>query len=218
MKNIACRVIPMLALVAGMAGMASCEVASHLERAPSTAIARGEQIYRSSCVGCHGSRGTGDSFLAVPSLAGQRQQYLQEQLNYFSTDERHSAQMRWAFKRVSVDLPQAAADVALYLSRLPVQRVAEGDPRFQVEGQATFLANCASCHGADGRGNSDGNIPSLRAQHDSYLVHRLRQFSTASPTVVIGAHVIDDHRIVAVAAYLSSLRGMTTEAVPSLAQ
>jgi cytochrome c553 len=216
MKKISCRVVTMFALAAGVSGMASCEGLSHRDGAQSTAVTRGEQIYWKNCIGCHAPRGTGDSFLAVPALAGQRRQYLQDQLERFSTDKRHSSQMQWAFKRVSVDTPQAAADVATYLSSLPGQRFVESNPRLQAEGQANFVAHCASCHGADVRGSSDGAIPLLRAQHDSYLENRLRRFASASPTVMISAHVIDEHTIIAVAAYLSSLRGMPIETDPSL--
>ena len=215
MKDIACRVIAMLTLGTGIAGMASCEVVSHQEGPQPTAVAHGEQIYRENCIGCHAARGTGDAFLAVPALAGQRRQYLLDQLQRFSTDERHSPQMQQAFKRLSVDLPQAAADVSSYLSRLPVQRFAEGDPRFQAEGRVSYLARCASCHGADARGNADGTAPSLRAQHDSYLMNRLRRFATTRPAVLIEAHVVDDHAIIAVSAYLSSLQGMPIGSPPT---
>lgn len=122
-------------------------------------------------------------------------------------DLRHSARMRWAFERVSIDTPQAALDVATYLSQLPGLTFADSDPRHGAEGRSSFNALCAACHGQDAKGGADGNTPSLRAQHDSYLVSRLRQFDSASPTVQVNAHVLDDHTITAISAYLSSLRG-----------
>ncbi len=199
--------IALCTLTAGLAGLGGCENLSHRAATEPAPVARGKAIYERHCVACHATRGTGDSFLAVPALAGQRFDYLRQQIERFSSDERHSPRMRWALSRVSMNTPLAASDVASYLSQLPVMRFAEGDPRFHAQGEASFVAHCAACHGMDAEGRADGPIPSLRAQHDSYLVGRLRRFSSESPTAAIGAHALDDHSIIAIAAYLSSLRG-----------
>ncbi len=201
------RSVAVFALIAGAAGLASCRGLWQPKPAQSASAERGKQIYERHCIACHAPRATGDAFLAVPALAGQRREYLQLQIERFSTDERHSAQMDWAFKRSPMDLSQAAADIAAYLSDLPVTRFADADLRFQAEGEAIFAAQCAACHAADARGNPIGAIPSIRAQHDSYLVNRLHRFASVSPTVVIPAHRIDDHAVIAVSAYLSSLEG-----------
>lgn len=116
--------------------------------------------------------------------------------------------MRWAFNRASTKPLQSADDLATYLSHLPVQQFASGDPRFHAEGEKDYATLCAACHAEDARGNPAGSIPSLRAQHDSYLVGRLRRFASSSPAIRIAAHEVDDHVIVAVAAYLSSLHGV----------
>lgn len=196
-----------IALAAGFAALASAESVSQ-QRAPEpVSVARGRDIYQHHCIGCHAVHGTGDSFLAVPALAGQRPEYLRRQIERFSLDQRHSSRMRWAFNQVSMNTPEAAIDVATYLSQLPAPKVAEGDSRFQAQGKASFIAHCAACHGKNALGNADGTVPSLRAQHDSYLVNRLRQFASARPAVEIGAHALDDHLIIAISAYLSSLQG-----------
>lgn len=189
------------------AGPAGCESTSAHRQAASPAQTRGKAAYQRSCVGCHAERGTGDAFTAVPALAGQRFEYLREQILHFTTDERHSPRMRWAFNRASPKPLQSAEDLASYLSNLPLQGFAQSDLRFHAEGEQDYAAQCAACHAQDARGNTAGTIPSLRAQHDSYLVNRLRRFPSASPTIKIAAHELDDHTIVAVAAYLSSLRG-----------
>jgi cytochrome c553 len=146
--------------------------------------------------------------MAVPALAGQRFEYLREQIGNFATDERHSPRMRWAFNRASTKPLQSADDLATYLSHLPAQRFASGDPGFHAEGEKDYATLCAACHAEDARGNPAGTTPSLRAQHNGYLVNRLRQFASTSPTVKIAAHEVDDHTIVAIAAYLSSLPGV----------
>ena len=195
-----------LSLVASLAvAQASCESTPSSEL--SAAQMRGKAIYKHSCVACHAEHGTGNAFAAAPALAGQRFEYLRNQILDFSADERHSPRMRWAFNRASAKPLQSADDLAAYLSHLPLQRFAQSDLRFHEEGGKEYAAQCAACHAEDARGDSTGAVPSLRAQHDSYLVNRLRRFSSASPTVKIAAHEIDDHTIVAVAAYLSSLSG-----------
>jgi cytochrome c553 len=201
-----CAGLCLLASVA--AGLASCESTSPRQQTVSLAQARGKAIYQRDCVACHAQHGTGDAFMAVPALAGQRFEYLREQIGNFATDERHSPRMRWAFNRASTKPLQSADDLATYLSHLPVQRFASSDPRFHAEGEKDYRALCAACHAGDARGNPEGTIPSLRAQHDDYLVNRLRQFASTSPNVRIAAHAVDDHTIIATAAYLSSLRGV----------
>jgi cytochrome c553 len=202
-----CAGLHLLASVA--AGLAGCQAAPPaLQQSLGAAQTRGKAIYQRDCVGCHAQHGTGDAFTAVPALAGQRFEYLREQIGNFSTDKRHSARMQWAFSRASTKPLQSADDLAAYLSHLPVQRFASCDPRFHAEGEKDYAAQCAACHAADARGNTAGTIPSLRAQHDGYLVNRLRQFASSSPTIRIAAHDVDDHTIIAVSAYLSSLRGV----------
>ena len=149
--------------------------------------------------------------------AGQRFEYLREQIENFSSDQRHSTPMRWAFNHASTRPLQSADDLAAYLSHLPAQRFAEGDPRFHAEGEKAYVAQCAACHALDARGNPAGTIPALRAQHDAYLVNRLRRLGSSSPTIRIAAHQVDDHTMIVIAAYLSSLHGVNDDsAAPPL--
>jgi cytochrome c553 len=195
-------------VVSVAAGPASNESTPALQQSVPVAQMRGKAIYQHDCVACHAQQGTGDAFMAVPALAGQRYEYLREQIGNFATDERHSSPMRWAFDRASPKPLQSADDLATYLSHLPAQRFALGDPRFHAEGEKDYATLCAACHAGDARGNPAGTIPSLRTQHDSYLVSRLRRFASSGPTIKIAAHEVDDHTIIAIAAYLSSLRGV----------
>jgi cytochrome c553 len=206
-----CAGLCLLASVA--AGLANCESTPALQQSVAVAQTRGKAIYQRDCVGCHARQGTGDAFTAVPALAAQRFEYLRQQIENFSADERHNPRMRWAFNRASTNPLQSADDLATYLSHLPAPRFASGDPRFHAEGEKDYAALCAACHAEDARGNPAGTIPSLRAQQDSYLVNRLREFASSSPTIRIVAHEVDDPTIVAVAAYLSSLRGVNDDSV-----
>jgi len=208
MNRIARLGFALFALSSGISGLASCETPSRQAGSEPVSAARGREIYQRHCSGCLAIRGTGDAFLAVPALAGQRLEYLRQQIERFSINERHSSRMRWAFNRVSMNTPQAALDVATYLSQLPVLKFADSDPRHKTQGQTLFAASCSVCHGTDAEGSADGSVPSLRAQHDAYLVNRLRQFASTSPMVEIGGHVLVDDDIIAISAYLSSLQGL----------
>ena len=197
-----------VAMCAAAVGMESCTTTSTGEPRVSDAAVRGEVIYQQHCVGCHGQLGTGDAFKSIPALAGQRFEYLRRQIEQFATDQRHDSEMQWAFKRVLITSPESVADVATYLSGLPMQRYADTDPQHRAQGERIYLDQCSACHGTDAHGNADGAIPSLRDQHNSYLVNRLKRFASTSPGIAVAAHSMDDTAIVAVSAYLSSLHGL----------
>jgi cytochrome c553 len=206
--------VALCAAAATMAGVASCTTTSTGEGRVSDASVRGKAVYEQHCVGCHGQLGTGDAFKSIPALAGQRLEYLRRQIEQFATDQRHDSEMQWAFKRVSMTAPESAVDVATYLSGLPMQRFADTDPRHRAQGERIYQDHCSVCHGTDGQGNADGAIPSLRDQHDTYLVNRLKRFAATSPGVAVAAHAMDDTGIVAVSAYLSSLSGLDLKSAP----
>ena len=73
---------------------------------------------------------------------------------------------------------QSWADVAAYVSRLPVNPAAEsGDGRYLTLGRGIFREQCASCHESDAGGDQDGLVPALKGQHYSYLLGQLRQLA-----------------------------------------
>jgi cytochrome c553 len=178
---------------------------------------RGAGLYAVHCAGCHGQQALGDKTNVVPALAGQRQAYLIKQLADFAELERDSGDMHKLAARTAVANPQAWADLAAYLSNLPVARFPETGDGGGVElGEAIFQEQCASCHEEDARGDDDGFIPSLRDQHYGYLVRSMRGMG-AWHRVNIDADLarfldsFDTDEITAVADYLSRLRGPTRD-------
>jgi cytochrome c553 len=176
-------------------------------------VKRGAGLYSVHCVGCHRREALGDPTNVVPALAGQRQAYLVMQLADFSELERRSENMHKTVSRNAVANPQAWADLAGYLSALPPARLPQTGDGGGVElGEAIFQEQCASCHEEDARGDDDGFIPSLRAQHYSYLVRAMRGIGT-SHRLNIDADLarfldsLDTEEMTAVADYLSRLRG-----------
>jgi len=178
---------------------------------------RGASLYAAHCASCHGKQALGDPGNVVPALAGQREAYLIKQLADFVELERDSSDMHKVAARTAVNDPQAWADLAGYLSALPVTRFPETGDGGGVElGEAIFQEQCASCHDQDARGDDDGFTPSLRDQHYAYLVRAMRGIG-ASHRLNVDADLtrfldsFDTEEITAVADYLSRLRGPTRD-------
>ena len=175
-------------------------------------IKRGSGLYDVHCARCHGDKAIGDARNVIPALAGQREAYLIKELADFTELERDGEEMHKVVSKAAINEPQAWADLAGYLSQLPVIRFPETSDGTGVElGEAIFQEQCASCHDDDARGDDDGFIPSLRDQHYSYLVRQMRSLA-ASHRLNVDADLVrfldsfDTDEITAVADYLSRLR------------
>jgi cytochrome c553 len=173
----------------------------------------GAALYLQNCARCHGQGAIGDARNVIPTLAGQREAYLIKQLADFTELERESQEMHAVTSRASLNEPQALADIAAYLSRLPAARFPETADGEGVElGEAIYQEQCASCHEEDARGDDDGFVPSLRDQHYSYLVRQMRSLA-ASHRLNVDADLVrfidslDTDEMTAVADYVSRLRG-----------
>jgi cytochrome c553 len=76
---------------------------------------------------------------------------------------------------------------------------------------ARQFAVCASCHGSDGGGQSDGSVPAIAAQHFPVIVKQLLDFRRGKRWDIRMEQFADRHRlsdaqaIANVAAYASSL-------------
>ncbi|HET9448652.1 MAG TPA: c-type cytochrome [Steroidobacteraceae bacterium] len=174
---------------------------------------RGAALYLQNCARCHGQGAIGDARNVVPALAAQREAYLIKQLADFAELERESSEMHAVIARAAVNEPQAWADLAAYLARLPATEFPETADGEGVElGEAIFQEQCASCHEEDARGDDDGFVPSLRDQHYSYLVRQTRALAAShrlnvDPDLVRFIDSLDTDEMTAVADYLSRLRG-----------
>jgi cytochrome c553 len=173
----------------------------------------GAALYLQNCARCHGQGAIGDSHNVIPALAGQREAYLIKQLADFTELQRESPQMHAVVAKASLSEPQAWADVAAYLSRLPPAQFPETADGQGVElGEAIFQEQCASCHEEDARGDDDGFVPSLRDQHYSYLVSQMRALAAShrldvDQDLVRFIDSLDSEEMTSVADYLSRLRG-----------
>jgi cytochrome c553 len=178
---------------------------------------RGGGLYEVNCARCHGQGAVGDPRNVIPALAGQREAYLIKQLADFAELERDGEAMHAVVSKAALNEPQAWADLAGYLGKLPVVRLPETADGKGVElGEAIFQEQCASCHEEDARGDDDGFIPSVRDQHYSYLVRQMRSLAAShrlnvDPDLVRFLDSFDTEEMTSVADYLSRMRGPVRE-------
>jgi cytochrome c553 len=175
----------------------------------------GEVIPIRNCTWCHGTGAQG--FTSAPRLAGQRHQYLINQLLDFSRhtrDNPFSKQYMWgAAANLS---PQAVREFATYFSALPPKAANDGDSELAAKGKEIYdvgiadsnVAACVVCHGPNAEGV--GEIPRLGGLAYSYVKRRLDQWSegfhaAAEPMPRI-ANKLSSQEIEALASYLSFIK------------
>jgi cytochrome c553/uncharacterized protein (DUF302 family) len=140
-------------------------------------LANGERINR-SCALCHGLYGQGTPSRLSPRLAGQDKEYLEKATKEYRDGVRAAPTM---VKTSGLDqmTDQDIADVAAYLAKLEVPGYAlfavkaiQGDAKDGV----TDIKECKNCHGTDGMGKPDKDIPRLAGQHTPYLFQSMKMF------------------------------------------
>jgi cytochrome c553 len=181
--------------------------------------ARDLQAKLGYCKTCHGLAGQGyrGSF-PMPRLAGQQNEYFENQLHAFIEKRREN---RYMFQVAHVLTPEMIGALAAHfhdLSAKPVggaprELVAEGRKIYEEGVASAEIPACANCHGADAKGN--GPFPRLAGQLHDYIFRKLVNWSKergqdpANPdTSAIMepiAHGLKEPQIKAVAAYLSYL-------------
>jgi cytochrome c553 len=173
----------------------------------------GKTQFLQRCSNCHGRNGEGDDARLIPALAGQRFAYLVRQLADFAAAEREGIPMYHAAAQTRLRDPQSWSNVAAYLNQLQApQGTRTGSGATAALGRGIFHEQCASCHRADASGDQEGFVPSLRHQHYDYLLAQLHGMAqghrhNVDQNLVLFIRSLDEVDIVAVADYLSRLRG-----------
>jgi len=158
-----------------------------------------------TCIVCHGAEGiTADP--SIPSLAGQRERYLQWQLVFFRNGRRANEIMGPLAAELS---DEELRNLGAYFASLPRAAPAAGppDPALQEQGkQAAARHRCASCH-QDNYGGSQA-APAIAHQTRVYTAKALRDYrANARPSVGVAAMNeaaggLSDDDIAALAVYL----------------
>ena len=142
-----------------------------------------------TCVACH--RADGNSVVGQwPTLAGQRESYLFEQLEHIRDEERVIAVMKGLLNNYSDD---DLRDVSAFYASQKT-KVSQADEANLALGQQIYRAGnlksgvpaCTGCHGPAGKGLESAQYPMLGGQKAEYVVTSLIAYQT-------GERAIDEH-------------------------
>jgi len=136
-------------------------------------LENGLEVYE-VCAACHLPEGWGKPDGTFPMLAGQHTNVIIKQLADIRALNRDNPTMYPFALPKSIGGPQAIADVAGYIAKLPMNPepgLGAGD---NLElGEKLYKENCVRCHGENGEGIPEKYYPRIQGQHYNYLV---RQF------------------------------------------
>ena len=165
------------------------------------------------CSSCHGTGGKSLSS-TFPRLAGQQQEYLENQLKAFRDHSRadpHAHTYMWGMAARLSD-PTIDGLAAYYASQTPVHgspsdaaEMAAGKKIFEGGIPEESVPTCNACHGEQAQGA--GSIPRLAGQHRSYLERQLDAFSSnarANEIMHENSKNLTPQQISQVAAFLSA--------------
>lgn len=181
--------------------------------APKADPAKGKVIVEQVCAACHGV--DGNSVASTnPTLAGQSQSYLLQQLHNFKDGKRKDPIMMGMVAPLS---DQDMANLAAYFSEQKVKprdatdktQLALGKEIYRVGVASTKVPACMSCHGPAGKGLPE-KYPRLGSQHAAYIAKQLHDYKlgeTRNNAIMADiAKRMSDAEMKAVAEYISGLR------------
>ena len=169
-----------------------------------------------NCTWCHGTSAQG--YTVAPRLAGQRAEYIEEQLRSLrehTRDNPFSKQYMWsAVDALHFNAPR---DLAMYFSSLAPKAANDGHRDSAAKGRTIYLegipesniVSCLACHGPDAEGVRQ--IPRLGGLSYYYLKSRLEQWGQGyhsgpdSPMPRVASRLGPDE-IEALASYLSFVK------------
>jgi cytochrome c553 len=163
-----------------------------------------------TCAACHGAAGNSRSE-AVPILAGLPTAYFKKAIEDYATGKRLSPEMEPFAKQVKL---LGVDEMAAYFAAQRREPTAVRADRAAVERGRTAAAQCAACHGPDGKGDAAKVVPALAGQPAAYIKNQLLLFKADKrspgdePLTKMKAILkpIPDETLADVAAYYSSLR------------
>jgi cytochrome c553 len=190
-----CSLLPAAAMLVLLAGPASAADETVKEKA-------------AQCTPCHGETGISQTE-NTPSLAGQRDLYLQWQLVFFRSGSRKNEIMQPTAEQLS---NEDVRNLSAYFASLQPPKASEPDdnPDLSKKGaQAAAGRRCASCHTDTFAGTKA--VPRLAGQREDYLTKALHDYKS---NVRVGggvaamadvAYSLSEEEIQALAHYLAHL-------------
>ena len=177
---------------------------------------RAENLAVRNCTWCHG--GGAQGYTPAPRLAGQRSQYLQNQLADFHARTRDNPLSRQYMWGAAANLtPQAVRNLSMYFATLAPQAADDGDRQLVATGRTIYqegmpddnIVACVVCHGPSAEGV--GQIPRLGGLAYTYLKRRLAQWgqgyhAAAGPPMPDISSRLSAQQVEALASYLSFIK------------
>ncbi|HET6655888.1 MAG TPA: c-type cytochrome [Gammaproteobacteria bacterium] len=213
------RILPMIGLVALMAGLAAPAAADNTR--PKLTY-KAMQSRLAACATCHGKNGEGDQGEGggvYPRLAGQPAGYLYKQLLRFKSARRTGIPPVDVMHRLLENLPasylQLIAD--FYHEASPpyppapprnAERWKRGRDLVRNGVPSEGIAACTSCHGANLEGQPP-NVPALAGQYARYLTIQFEHWKQGARENAVHEHIVQTlttPEIEAMSHYLASLR------------
>jgi cytochrome c553 len=183
---------------------------------------RGPQAKIEYCTDCHGSSGRGYyGYVAMPRLAGQPPDYLENQLRAFA-DRSRDRDFFINMSKVHGLGPEMRTALATHFRDLDPGPVGGGPKNLVATGKRIYdegvpeadIPACAACHGPEAKGKEA--IPRLAGQLYPYTVKELTNWSKergqgpakddTSATMASIAQSLTPSQIAALAAYLNYLK------------
>ncbi|MEH3103317.1 MAG: c-type cytochrome [Sphingomonas phyllosphaerae] len=186
--------------------------------------------FAAACASCHGAPGQRPSPVMqkamppAPDLSVNARQWTDGQLFYILRHGvKYSGMPAWAAPKRDDEIRRMVAFVRRLPGMTPAQyRALSG----QAQGAGiadvralgdNVLAGCVACHGADGRGRGQPDIPILGGQHPRYLASALAAYADGRrPSAVMAnaAAILTDDERRELAAHFAALPGLRADAVP----
>jgi len=141
-------------------------------------LENGKKVYK-ICAVCHAPEGWGLENGAYPQVAGQVNTVIIKQLADIRARNRDNPTMRPFTSPALLGGAQELADVAAYISQLPMTpHNGKGAGNDLELGKRLYEDNCTECHGNNGEGNVEDHIPAIYGQHYRYLVRQFEWIKT----------------------------------------
>ena len=137
-----------------------------------------------TCSACHGAQGQSINS-DWPSLAGQNQRYLSDQLKYYQQGDRENVLMMAVIPYLKTLTDSQLLDIAaFYSSQTPAVGQAKDDVELLALGESLYRAGdldrgipaCTACHSLNGAGNAQAGFPRVSGQQKGYLISTLKEY------------------------------------------